>query len=178
MALDWAVILPVAYFVVVGFLLWLIWPILIGAMFLPTPPEVVEKMLTIAEVGEGDVLYDLGSGDGRIVIAAAERRARGVGVEADPIRVLWSRLRARGSPARDRIRFVWGDFFKTSVSGATVVTVYQGESINNRLRAKFEAELEPGSRVVSFSFKFEGWEPAKKHPDANIYLYVVPPVKA
>ncbi|MFA5869044.1 MAG: SAM-dependent methyltransferase [Candidatus Bathyarchaeia archaeon] len=178
MALDWAVILPAAYFLAVGFLLWLIWPILIGAMFLPTPPEVVEKMLSIADVGAGDVLYDLGSGDGRIIIAAAERGARGVGVEADPIRVLWSRLRARRSPAHDRLRVIWGDFFKASVSEATVVTVYQGESINNRLREKFEAELKPGSRVVSFSFKLEGWEPAEKHPDADVYLYVLPPVKA
>ena len=176
--MEWGIILPVAYFLALGFLLWLIWPIFIGAIFLPTPPDVVEKMLSIAEVGEGDVVYDLGSGDGRIVIGAAERGAHGVGVEADPIRVLWSRLRASRSPAHDRIRFIWSDFFKTSVSEATVVTVYQGESINNRLREKFDAELKPGSRVVSFSFKFEGWEPTEKHPDKDVYLFVVKPVKA
>lgn len=175
--MDWTILLPVAYFLVLGFLLWLVWPIFIGAIFLPTPPDVVEKMLSLAEVGEGDVVYDLGSGDGRIVIGAAERGALGVGVEADPVRVLWSRLRATRSTSHDRIRFIWGDFFKTSVSEATVVTVYQGESINNRLREKFDAELKPGSRVVSFSFKFEGWEPAEKHPDADIYLYLIP-VKA
>ena len=176
--MDWAILLPVVYFLVLGFLLWLIWPIFIGAIFLPTPQDVVEKMLSIADVVEGDVVYDLGSGDGRIIIGAAERGARGVGVEVDPIRVLWSRLKARRSPAHDRIRVIWGDFFKNSVAEATVVTVYQGESINNRLRDKFEAELRPGSRVVSFSFKFEGWEPAAKHPDADIYLYLIPPVKA
>jgi SAM-dependent methyltransferase len=172
--MDWGILLPIAYFLVLGFLLWLVWPIFIGAIFLPTPPEVVEKMLTLAEVGEGDVVYDLGSGDGRIVIGAAERGARGVGVEADAIRVLWSRIKAKRSPAGDRIRFLWGDFFKNSVAEASVVTVYQGESINNRLREKFEVELRPGSRVVSFSFKFEGWEPAKKHPDADVYLYIIP----
>ncbi|MCX6649493.1 MAG: SAM-dependent methyltransferase [Candidatus Bathyarchaeota archaeon] len=172
--MDWTILLPVSYFLVLGFLLWLIWPIFIGAIFLPTPRDIVDKMVAIADVGEGDIVYDLGSGDGRIVIEAAERGARGVGVEADPIRVLWSRLRARRSHVRDRIRFIWGDFFKNSVAEATVVTVYQGESINNRLREKFEAELRPGSRIVSFSFKFEGWEPAKKHHDADVYLYIIP----
>jgi precorrin-6B methylase 2 len=176
--MDWTILPLAAYFLVLGFLFWLIWPIFIGAIFLPTPPDVVEKMLSVADVGEGDVLYDLGSGDGRIILEAAKRGARAVGVEADPIRVLWSRLRARRSPAHDRLRLIWGDFFKTSVAEATVVTVYQGESINNRLRDKFEAELRPGSRVVSFSFKFEGWEPAAKHPDADIYLYLIQPVKA
>ncbi len=164
---------PVAYFLVIGFLLWLIWPIFIGAIFLPTPPNVVEMMLSIAKVGEGDVVYDLGSGDGRIIIGAAERGARGVGVEADPMRVLWSRLRAQRSPAHTRLRVIWGDFFKTSVSEATVVTVYQGQSINNRLKEKFKAELRSGSRVVSYSFKFEGWETAEKHPNAEVYLYIV-----
>ena len=86
--MDWIILLTVAYFLVLGFLLWLIWPIFIGAIFLPTPPDVVEKMLTIAEVGEGDVLYDLGSGDGRIILEGTKRGARAVGVEADPIRVL------------------------------------------------------------------------------------------
>jgi hypothetical protein len=171
---DFSILLSVAYFLVLGFLLWLVWPIFIGAIFLPTPTDVVDKMLSIADVGEGDVFYDLGSGDGRIVISAAERGARGVGVEADVIRVFWSRLRARRCPAHERIRFIWGDFFKNSVAEASIVSVYQGESINNRLREKFEAELKPGSRVVSFSFTFEGWEPTKKHPDANVYLYVIP----
>ncbi len=176
--MEFTILLPVAYFLILGFLLWLIWPIFIGAIFLPTPPDVVEKMLSIADVREGDMLYDLGSGDGRIIIRAAERGAQGVGVEADPIRVLWSRLRVRRNPAHNHLHVIWGDFFKTSVSEATVVTVYQGESINNRLKEKFEAELKPGSRVVSFSFKFEGWEPTKKHPDENVYLYVIKPVKA
>jgi SAM-dependent methyltransferase len=170
---DFTILLPIAYFLVLGFLLWLIWPIFIGAIFLPTPYDVVEKMLSIADIREGDVLYDLGSGDGRIIIGAAELGAQGVGIEADPIRVLWSRLRAWRNPNHDRLRVIWGDFFNTSVSEATVVTVYQGESINNRLREKFESELRPGSRVVSFSFKIEGWELVKKHPNANVYLYIV-----
>jgi 16S rRNA A1518/A1519 N6-dimethyltransferase RsmA/KsgA/DIM1 with predicted DNA glycosylase/AP lyase activity len=143
-----------------------------GAIFLPTPMNIVEKMLDIAGVGEGDVLYDLGSGDGRIILEAARRGARAIGVEVDPIRVLWSRLRARRFS--DRVGVVRGDFFKIPLTGATVVTVYQGESINNRLRVKFESELPIGTRIVSFDFKFEGWEPAKKYPDDKVYLYRVP----
>jgi len=164
---------------ILGFLIWIIWPIFIGAIFLPTPPEVVSKMLQLAEVRVGDVLYDIGSGDGRIILEAAKRGAMAVGIEADPIRVLWSRIRAKRSPEHDRLHIVWGDFFKVSVSNASVVTVYQGESINNRLREKFDAELKPGVRIVSYSFTFEGWKSVKKHSDANIYLYVVaakPPV--
>ena len=172
--MDWTILLPVAYFLALAFLIWLIWPIFIGAIFLPTPPDVVDKMLTLARVGEGDVVHDLGSGDGRIILEAAKRGAVAVGVEADPIRVIWSRARARSNPDHSKIRVIWGDFFKTSIADATVVTVYQGESINNRLREKFDSELRPGTRVVSFSFTFDGWEAEAKHPDANVYLYRVP----
>jgi len=169
---DLFILLPAAYFFILGFLLWLIWPIFMGAIFLPTPMRIVEKMLDIAEVGEGDVVYDLGSGDGRIIIEAARRGARAVGVEVDLIRVLWSRMNARSFG--DRVKVVRGDFLKTHLTGATVVTVYQGESINNRLKAKFEAELPPGTRIVSFDFKFEGWASEKKYADEKVYLYRVP----
>jgi hypothetical protein len=169
---ELSILLPVAYFLVLGFLFWLIWPIFMGAIFLPTPMNIVEKMLDIAEVGEGDVLYDLGSGDGRIILEAARRGARAVGVEVDPIRVLWSHLKTR--QFGDRVKVIRGDFFKTPLTRATVVTVYQGESINNRLRSKFEAELPEGTRIVSFDFKFERWEPVKKYPDDKVYLYRVP----
>jgi SAM-dependent methyltransferase len=172
--MDWTPLLVAAYFIVLGFLLWLIWPLFIGAIYLPTPMDVVKKMLDIADIGEGDVVYDLGSGDGRIILDAARRGASAIGVEVDPIRVLWARLRASRSPHGDHVKVIRGDFFKTSLTGATVVTVYQGESINNRLRVKFEAELPPGTRIVSFDFKFEGWEPEKRHPDAKVYLYRVP----
>jgi precorrin-6B methylase 2 len=171
---DYSILFPVAYFLILGFLLWIIWPIFIGAIYLPTPRDVVEKMLDLANVGAGDIVYDLGSGDGRIIIEAARRGARAVGVEVDPIRVLWSRVKTRRSPDHDRLSVIRGDFFKTSLTLATVVTVYQGESINNRLKKKFEAELKPGSRIVSHSFKFEGWEPEAKHPDTDVYLYILP----
>jgi len=169
--MGFSVLLGVAYFAVVAFLLWLVWPIIIGAMYMPTPRDIVEKMLDLAAVGPGDVVYDLGSGDGRVVICAAERGAKAVGVEADPIRVLWSRINASRSPTGANVQIIWGDFFKNSVAEATVVTVYQGEEINRKLKEKLEVELKPGSRVVSFSFKFMGWEDAEKHSDADVYLY-------
>jgi hypothetical protein len=175
---DWVFLLNISFFLVLGFLLWIIWPILIGAIYIPTPIAVVKKMLDLANVCDGDVLYDFGSGDGRIIIEAVKRGARAVGIEADPVRVLWSRIRTRRIPAHDRLHIIWGDFFKTSASEATVITVYQGESINRRLREKFEAELKPGTRVVSFSFIFDGWELAKKYPDIDVYLYIVPLIKA
>ncbi len=169
--MGFSILLGVAYFAVIAFLLWLVWPILIGAMYMPTPRDIVKKMLDLAAVGPGDVVYDLGSGDGRIVICAAERGAKAVGVEADPIRVLWSKINASRSSAGANVRIIWGDFFKNSVAEATVVTVYQGEEINKKLKEKFDIELKPDSRVVSFSFKFEGWEDDKKHSDADVYLY-------
>jgi precorrin-6B methylase 2 len=172
--MDWMPLAIAAYFLVLGFLLWLVWPIFIGAIYLPTPMDVVVKMLDIAGVGEGDVVYDLGSGDGRIIIEAARRGAHAVGVEVDPIRVLMSRINASKRPGGDRVKVIRGDFFKTSLAGATVVTVYQGESINYRLKTKFEEELPPGTRIVSFDFKFDGWEPEKSRPEAKVYLYRVP----
>jgi precorrin-6B methylase 2 len=173
--MDWSILLFTAYILILAFLLWIAWPIIIGAIFLPTPPRIVGKMLDLAEVEVGDVLYDIGSGDGRIILAAAERGAHAVGIEADPARVLWSKYRAWRSQTNSKLSIVWGNFFRVNVSEATVVTVYQGESINSRLKEKFEAELRPGTRVVSYAFTFEGWEVRGKDPEAAVYLYVVCP---
>jgi SAM-dependent methyltransferase len=170
--MDWTPLAVTAYFLALGFLLWIIWPIFIGAIYLPTPMDVVVKMLNIAAVSEGDVLYDLGSGDGRIIIEAAKRGADSVGIEVDPVRVLLSRLRARSLGGR--VKVIRGDFFKIPLKDATIVTVYQGQSINNKLREKFEAELPNGTRIVSFDFRFDGWEPEKSIPNAKVYLYRVP----
>lgn len=172
--MDWSPLFVAVYFLVLGFLVWLIWPMFIGAIYLPTPMDVVEKMLDIADVGEGDIVYDLGSGDGRIVLEAARRGARAVGIEVDPLRVIWARLRVRRSSDGDRVKVIHGDFFKTNITDATVVTVYQGESINNKLRDKFEDELSTSTRIVSFDFKFDGWEPEKKYSNVKVYLYRVP----
>lgn len=157
---------------VILFCVWLIWPMLIGAVYVPTPHDIVAKMLEIAEVKEGDILYDLGSGDGRIIIEAAGKyKVKAIGIEADPLRVLWSRARIRSREMQDRVRVIWGNFFSSDISEATIVTVYQGQGINNKLIKKLEEDLKPGTRVVSYSFTFDGWEPIKEESESRIYLY-------
>lgn len=154
--------------------LWWIWPLIIGAVYVPTPMDVVEKMLRIADIRAGDTLIDLGSGDGRIIIEAAKNYdISSIGIEADPLRVLWSRLRINSNGLIGKAEVIWGNFFKTDLSNATVVTVYQGQEINNKLKNKFMRELDPGTRVVSYSFTFDGWEPIKKDPESNVYLYTI-----
>jgi precorrin-6B methylase 2 len=130
------------------------------APFVGTPSAVVEQMLRLAEVGEGDVLYDLGSGDGRIVIAAAALGASGVGIEINPDLVRVSREAARSNRVEDRVRFVTGDVLDTDLSPATVVTIYLLPESNELLREKLETELKPGSRIVSHQYDVPGWEAA------------------
>jgi SAM-dependent methyltransferase len=130
------------------------------APFVATPDEVGVAMLRLAETTSGDVVYDLGSGDGRVVIAAArEFGARGVGVEIDAALVQQSRDSARRAGVSDRTRFVWQDIFATPVGEATVVTLYLGEALNLRLRPKLLAELRPGARIVSHAFGMAEWRP-------------------
>jgi precorrin-6B methylase 2 len=170
--LDLPFIVSIISVVVVLICVWIIWPVLIGAAYVPTPHEIVVKMLEIAEVKEDDVLYDLGSGDGRIIIEAADKyRAKAIGIEADPLRVLWSRAKIRSRALHDRVRVIWGNFFRSDLSKATVVTIYQGQGINNKLIEKLEEELKPGTRIVSYSFTFDGWDPIKEESDSPIYLY-------
>jgi 16S rRNA A1518/A1519 N6-dimethyltransferase RsmA/KsgA/DIM1 with predicted DNA glycosylase/AP lyase activity len=152
----------------------MIWPTVIGAIFVPTPMDTVKKMLEIAKVNENDTLIDLGSGDGRIILEAAKiYDANSIGIEADPLRVLWSRSRIKSNEIEDKVEVIWGNFFKTNLSKATVVTVYQGQGINNKLKSKFEKELDSGTRVVSYSFTFDGWEPIEKDTETDVYLYKI-----
>jgi SAM-dependent methyltransferase len=128
--------------------------------YVPTPNDVVDAMLTVAHVTGTDMVYDLGSGDGRIVIEAARRfGARGVGVEIDPDLVKRARENAVKAGVSDKVSFVQGDLFKTDFSSATVVTLYLSPSINLRLESKLKRELKPGSRVVSHRFPIGDWAP-------------------
>ncbi len=128
--------------------------------YVPTPNEVVLKMLELAEVNSEDVLYDLGSGDGRIVIAAAAQYgARGVGIEINPDLVEQSQQNARAAGVDDRVDFFQQDLFETNLQAATVVTLYLLPEVNLRLRPKLFQELEPGTRIVSHDFDMGDWEP-------------------
>lgn len=144
--------------------------------YVTTPYPVVAAMLDLAEVGPQDHLIDLGSGDGRIVIAAAERGARGLGVEIDPGLVARANGYARGAGVEGRARFIRQDLFQTPLREASVVTLYLLPEINLRLRPRLLTELRPGTRVVAHAFGMGDWRPdAHRVVDgANIYLWTVP----
>lgn len=145
--------------------------------FVPTPEPVVEAMLKAAEVDSDDVVYDLGSGDGRIVIMAAERfGARGVGIDLNPERVREARENAKAAGVEDRVEFVQGDLFDFDFSEATALTLYLLPSVNLKLRPKILEELAPGTPVVSHAFDMGEWEPDEtvEVERRNIFVWYVP----
>ena len=149
----------------------------LDAPFLPTPNYVIAEILSKAGVGKDDILYDLGSGDGRIVIEAAKQTGcRAVGVEIDADLVDDSRFNAVRAGVQDRVRFVVADLFKEDFSEATVVTLYMGQDVNLRLRPKLLRELKPGTRIASYSFDMGEWKPDQttSFGREDAYFWVVP----
>jgi SAM-dependent methyltransferase len=129
------------------------------APFVPTPQDVVDRMLELAEVSENDVVYDLGCGDGRIVITAAERYgARGVGIDIDPQRIAESRANAERAGISHLVEFIQQDALQVDVSDATVVTLYLLSSSNIKIRPILTSQLTPGARIVSHAFSMGNWE--------------------
>jgi SAM-dependent methyltransferase len=150
-------------------------------LYVATPEQVGIEMLKLAGVRKDDVVYDLGSGDGRLVIAAArEFGARGVGVEIDAKLVQDSRENALKAGVSDRAEFLWQDIFQTDIASATVVALYLRQDVNLKLRPKLLRELRPGTRVVSHDFDMADWRPDRtvrvKGPTREhvIYLWTVP----
>jgi SAM-dependent methyltransferase len=160
----------------------------VAGPYVPTPWPIVEDMLRLADVRAGDVVYDLGSGDGRLVIEAAKRYgARGVGVELQADLVKTALAGAKREGVADRVKFVQGDLFATDLRGATVVTLYLLPRFATRLVPKLRAELRPGARIVSHDYPLAPWPPDKtltfdlEEKEAisgttrtNLYYYVVP----
>ncbi len=147
-------------------------------IYVPTPQPVVDAMLELAKVKKGDVLYDLGSGDGRIPITAArEYGIRAVGIEIDPERIAEANANIAKAGVGDLVTIRSGDLFKADFRDATVVTLYLLDSLNEKLRPKLLSELKPGTRIVSHAFRMGDWEPeAQQNIDGNmIYLWTVPP---
>jgi precorrin-6B methylase 2 len=146
-------------------------------LYVPTPEDVVAAMLKLAKVTRKDVVYDLGSGDGRIVIMAATRYgARGVGIDIDAERVREAAARVRAANLDGRVKIVHGDLFEIDIREATVVTLYLSEKLNRKLRPRFLAELKPGTRIVSHHFDMGDWKPDEtvKVGDTTIYLWRIP----
>ena len=153
----------------------------VRAPYIGTPPEIVELMLKVAKVTKDDVVYDLGCGDGRIVIAAARKYgARGVCIDIDPQRIREARENARKAGVEDRLEFVQQDLFDSDLKGATVVTLFLMKSLNMRLRPKLLRELRPGTRVVSHAFDMGDWKPSKEvevsggRTWGKVYYWVIP----
>jgi len=144
--------------------------------YIPSTPMNADEMLRLAGAGPRDVVYDLGSGDGRIVIAAArDYGARGVGVEIDAALVAQSVENARRAGVADRAEFRRGDVFKAELGDATVVTLYLLASLVERLKPKLLAELKPGTRIVAHDYGFADWKPDRQVTiSKTFYLYVVP----
>lgn len=150
------------------------------APYIPSPMRIVEKMLEVARVTERDKVFDLGSGDGRIVITAAQMfGAEAVGVELDEELVKKASARVAELNLQDRVKILHADLFKTDMRSATVVTLYLVDSINERLRPVFEEQLRPGTRVVVHDFRIPGWEPrevvtvkSEMEVPHQVYLYV------
>jgi predicted O-methyltransferase YrrM len=129
------------------------------APFVPTPPEVVDKMLELAQVGKDSVIYDIGCGDGRIVVAAAKKYgAHGVGIDIDPVRIKESKANAKASGVEKLVKFREEDATKTDISPATIVTLYLLPESNELLRPKFERELKPGTLIITHNYIVPGWE--------------------
>jgi SAM-dependent methyltransferase len=148
--------------------------------FEPSPQIVVERMLELAGVHKDDVVYDLGCGDGRIVITAAKIfGARGVGIDIDPIRIKEALSNARQAGVMNRVSFRNEDLFEANIEGATVVTLFLSFPVNLKLRPKLLRELKPGTRVVSFYWSMDDWEPDEQI-EVNgepIYIWTIPEKK-
>jgi len=146
--------------------------------YVPTPETVVEGMLDMAGLQSGERLVDLGSGDGRITIAAAKRGAQALGVEINPRLVSRARMNAEMAGQKDNARFVRDDLFAVSLRDADVVTLYLLPQINEKLRPKLLTEMKPGARVVSHAFDMGDWPPDahERIADKNVYLWTIPAV--
>ena len=149
-------------------------------IFVPTPHDVVERMLQMAKVGPGDVLYDLGSGDGRIPIAAAKKFGiRAIGIDIDPERIREANANAKKAGVTKLVTFRQQDLFKADFKDATVVTLYLLPELNEKLRPRLWAELKPGTRIVSHQFDMGTWKPERKIElnGRTVYFWTVPEPK-
>ena len=146
-------------------------------IYVPTPDEVVEAMLQVAKVTKNDIVYDLGTGDGRIPVTAAKKYgARGVGIDIDPQRIKEANENVQKNGVGDRVRILHADLFEANISEATVVTLYLLPSLNLKLMPKLMKELKPGTRIVSHAFDMGDWKPEQELDVNNrkVYFWTIP----
>jgi predicted O-methyltransferase YrrM len=147
-------------------------------VYVPTPYEAVEAMLKVAKVSKGDVVYDLGSGDGRIPIMAVQKfnADRAVGIDINPERIREAEENRKTSGVGDRVRFLNQDLFESNFSEATVVTLYLLPSLNLKLLPRLLAELKPGTRIVSHAFDMGSWKPQEtiRSSGGTVYFWTIP----
>jgi SAM-dependent methyltransferase len=147
-------------------------------VFVPTPYEAVDAMLKVAKVGKSDVVYDLGSGDGRIPIMAVQKynAARAIGIDINPERIKEAEANLKAAGVGDRVRFLNEDLFEANISEATVVTLYLLPSLNLKLLPKLLADLKPGTRIVSHSFNMGSWQPQQtlNAGGSTVYFWIIP----
>jgi SAM-dependent methyltransferase len=164
LVLFFVLLLGILYFVFASFLY--------GAGYQPTPRKIADRMLAMASIGPGDVVYDLGAGTGGLLFRAArEGGARAVGVEVEPLRILILRARRFLGPAAERIRIVWGDLFKLDYRDATVVLLFLWPEAMARLKPRLEEELPKGARVVTYWHPVPGWTPSELDDELKLYAY-------
>jgi len=142
-----------------------------GAVFIPLPRSTIKKILRLAKVGRKDVVYDLGCGDGRVLIEAAKMGARAVGVENNPLLCWLSKLNVEKNNLGNKIKIICGNFFRQNLRGATVVVVYLSQKLNDRLQAKLERELCASTRVVSADHTFK-WKEIKRIKTGHFYSHL------
>ena len=152
----------------------ILWSQAFGAPWIPTSHKTIQKMLQLARLKPGETLYDLGSGDGRIVIdAAKDFGALAVGIEIDPVRYYWAKLSILRLKLQGDAKVILGNFFKNNLSQADVVTLYLLQETNVKLMKKLSEELKPGTRIVTKTFTLPGWQTIRQDEQAKIYVYEV-----
>ena len=158
--------------------LWILIPALYGLPPVPTKPERIQKALRLAKLRPNEVVYDLGAGDGRVLLTAArDFGARAVGIEAGPVQCAWIWLRAAASGLRDRIQIRWEDFYKADIQDADVVFIYATSKEVLKLAPHLEKQMKRGARLVSISADFPSWEPSRMDEYDLIFVYEMPPAQ-